>query len=152
MPRDRSTRNSKFDRRVVCVRAPVSSGDRNFSRGCLAICACPQPLRGGLLAVVHRGTAILGGEHAMLGGRGAVRGSSLALLSSAHDDLDAKVRPSPFLPIGDVALRHHQIARIGGLVSRGRGDLACVRDRWLSPHAPRQCPHVDRWHADGCHG
>jgi hypothetical protein len=63
----------------------------------------------------------------VLGGRRAILGGALAMLGGARNDLDAKIRPAAGALTLIVTLRHRQIARVGGQVSRHRGKITRIR-------------------------
>ena len=88
----------------------------------------PEPLLGGVFAVLCRRATFLSGQHAVLGGLSAILRGSLAVLGGTLDDLHTKVRPARGLLIRGVALRHRQIARGGGLIARERREISRVRD------------------------
>ncbi len=88
----------------------------------------PEPLVGGLFAILCRGATVLSGQQAVLGGLSAMLRGSQAVLSGALDDLHTKVRPARGLLIRGVAPRHRQIARGGSLIARERREISRVRD------------------------
>jgi len=82
-----------------------------------------------LFAILFGQLAVLGGQHTLLGSLPALSHAALALLCGAHDDLGSGERPHAILSrIADAHLRHRDIARDRGLVSRERCDIAVVRD------------------------
>ncbi|MDQ2896877.1 MAG: hypothetical protein M3Y09_14730 [Actinomycetota bacterium] len=77
-----------------------------------------QAVTFGLLAVIACAAAVLCGQHAVLGGPHAISRGAFASFGGAQHDRSAGDRaPAVGMLGGTVALSHHEIARVGGLVA-----------------------------------
>jgi hypothetical protein len=86
-------------------------------------------LQRGLFAVGCCGVAVFSGARVLLGGLRAQARSTLAFGGREHDDLRAADRAGAVVVlVGGVALGELEVARVGGLVSRERLQVTCVRD------------------------
>ncbi len=107
----------------------VGLRDHEVTRKRLAIDERLSPLAGALFAIFCRAVTVLRGQRTMLACFSAVIACALTLSGGTNDDLRAGHRAHAFvLLIRDVTLLHHEITRVGCLISRESSDVTGVGD------------------------
>lgn len=123
----------------ACPGQLVGLGERDLACERLAVDEGAQPLVGRPFAVLCCGLTVLGGERALLGGLCAALRGALALTSGADEPVGAGQRARVGALLSGLTLCDRQIARLGGLVSRARREVAGVGDR-VAPGGCLQAP------------